>query len=114
MAHLGGFYTCLYAFTCTGSWVLPWHCKKKKVLGMMQQDLSLHEGDRARGEVHGMQQCASIKGDIYLEMLRKSCLGSQKSLDQRRLCWEPQAIRTTKNRLHSENDPREVVGKILV
>lgn len=46
--------------------------------GTAEKQLSLHEGDRARGgEAHGMQQGA-VKGDIYLEGLRKHCLGGQR------------------------------------
>lgn len=100
---------------CTGPWDLPWHCKKESA--RYDATGSLHEGDRARGEVHGMPQCAAVKGNIYLEMLRKSCLGSRSTwvgcfcIGS---CKEFWAIWATENWLHSENDPREVFGKILV
>lgn len=88
MVRSGGFYTCLYMHRTLGSSL----ALQKRVQGMMQQDVSLHEGDRARGDAHGMQQCEAVKADIYLEMLRKSCLGSQKYLGGMRLCWELQEI----------------------
>lgn len=44
------------------------------VPGMTQQNLDMKETGQG-GERGGMQQCAAIKGDIYLEMLRKRSLG---------------------------------------
>lgn len=47
--------------------------------GSAEKRVSLHEGDRARGgEAHGTQQGAAVKGDIYLEGLRKHCLRGQR------------------------------------
>lgn len=57
MAHPGGFYTCLYMHRTLGSYL------KKSTVYDATRSLSLSMKETAKGDVHGMQQCAAIKGD---------------------------------------------------
>lgn len=64
--------------------------------GMTQQNLDMKETGQGE-ERGGMRQSAAIKGDIYLEMLRKSSLASEVSRTRdgpggMRLWWELQEI----------------------